>query len=154
MRDMKFCTNCGSEVADNAFNCGVCGTAMDMAPQQNTATQMNNMQNTQAYYNPQATQMPANNQQWANQPMQQTNSSSTIPILSIVFAIFEPVIGLVLSIIGLCQSKQPGPNRTKSFIGLIISIVLIMLPALIFIIFGSFVEDIILEILEELYWYF
>lgn len=48
--------------------------------------------------------------------------SSTISILALVFAFFMPMVGLVLSIVGMVQSKEE-KNKKRSTIALICSIV-------------------------------
>ncbi|MEK6926268.1 MAG: hypothetical protein AABW50_03245 [Nanoarchaeota archaeon] len=58
--------------------------------------------------------------------------SYVIGTIAIVLAFFQPVVGLVLSIVGLVWSKNPRTPmekkaRTLSTIGLIVSIIMIVL---------------------------
>ena len=58
--------------------------------------------------------------------------SYVLGILSIVFAFFSPVAGLILGIIGLTQSKKHGISKVKklSIIGIVLSIIFIIIAAI------------------------
>lgn len=61
---MKFCTNCGQQLNDDAVFCTVCGTSIDAAPQQPVANQAPPVQQPADYFaQPQ--------QQFAQPPIQQ-----------------------------------------------------------------------------------
>ena len=58
-------------------------------------------------------------------------------ILSIVFAFFSPIAGLILGIIGLVQSRKQGVTKAKKLnvIGIILSIVLLII-SIIFLVYS------------------
>ena len=59
-------------------------------------------------------------------------------ILSIVFAFFSPLAGLVLGIVGMVQSKRHGVARARklNMIGIILSVIFIIISVL-FLIFAA-----------------
>lgn len=59
-------------------------------------------------------------------------------ILSIVFAFFSPLAGLVLGIIGMVQSKRHKVERAKKLntIGIVLSVIFILI-SIVFLIFAS-----------------
>ncbi|MCL2869454.1 DUF4190 domain-containing protein [Candidatus Saccharibacteria bacterium] len=58
------------------------------------------------------------------QPIQQQSGSNVLAILGFIFAFLMPLIGLILSIIGLVKSKQKtGKGKGLAIAGIIISIV-------------------------------
>jgi len=59
-------------------------------------------------------------------------------IISIVFAFFSPLAGLVLGIVGFIQSKKQGAVRAKklNMIGIILSVIFIVISVL-FLIFAA-----------------
>ena len=48
--------------------------------------------------------------------------SSTLSILALVFAFLSPMVGLVLAIVGMVQSREP-KNKKRSTVALICSLV-------------------------------
>ncbi len=94
-----FCPKCGGQVDGNAPFCPNCGAALGQPqaqPQQTTYV-------------------------YQQQPAQQTNIYA---ILGLVFAFLFPVVGLILSIIGLNKSKEMnGEGHGLALAGLIVSIV-------------------------------
>ncbi len=98
-----FCPKCGSVVDENAPFCPNCGAALGQ---------------------PQAQQ-----QQQQQQPTviyQQTTQqqSNIFAILGLVFAFIFPIVGLVLSIIGLNKAKEMnGEGHGLALAGLVVSIV-------------------------------
>jgi hypothetical protein len=60
----------------------------------------------------------------------QPQHSDTIGILSIIFAIFAPLVGLILALIGRSKAKKEGYVSKLSKIGLILSIVFLVLNTL------------------------
>jgi heme/copper-type cytochrome/quinol oxidase subunit 2 len=65
------------------------------------------------------------------EPKEKINESTTIGILSIVFGIVWPIVGLILGIVGYVKSNSSNKNKKLSLIGLILSIIFIILIAII-----------------------
>ena len=95
---MKYCSKCGAELADDAVVCTKCGCAVE-----NTA----------------------------QQPQQQTTATpakegKVLGILAIIFGALGGILGLILSIIGICTYKQPA-NRRNCYIGLALFVVWVVI---------------------------
>lgn len=90
-----FCKSCGKEIADNATVCPYCGAVANQpsAPAQ------------QSYAPPPA-------------PVEK----NTMATVGLILAFVAPLIGLILSIIGLKKSKElGGEGRSLSIAGIVIS---------------------------------
>lgn len=61
--------------------------------------------------------------------------SDTLGIVSIIFAFFSPVIGLILGIIGMKKAKEAGHDPKLSKIGTILSGVFLVVGTLFFILY-------------------
>jgi len=61
--------------------------------------------------------------------------SDTLGIVSIIFAFFSPLIGLILGIIGMKKAKEAGHDPKLSKIGTILSSVFLVLGTLFFILY-------------------
>jgi len=57
----------------------------------------------------------------AEYPAQQENPGKTMGIISLVAAFFLPLVGLILGIIGLSQSKKSGMSNGMALAGIILS---------------------------------
>ena len=90
---MKYCTNCGNELSEEAVICPKCGCAVASHPlNQNTSTQQN-------------------------------GSLSPLSIVGFVLSFVASVAGLICSIIAFNNAKNSGDTRSKGFAkaGIIIS---------------------------------
>lgn len=94
--DGSHCPNCGAEIAADANFCSKCGKTLGPDTQTN-------------YITPQNTNTYAQNAQ--------TQETSTIGILAIIFGAMGGWLGLLFAIIGLCIYKKP-ENKQKCYIGL------------------------------------
>lgn len=106
---MKNCKNCGAQLADDDDYCYFCGKPVSEVEERpvNTNYENHNDRYTNNYQNNYNTQ-PRNG----------------IALAGFIVAFFSPIVGLVLSIIGLNKSKtMNGLGRKHAIAGIIISIV-------------------------------
>lgn len=123
---MKYCIHCGKQVLDDAIICPGCGCSV----------QYGNMNG----YNSQSGGAQNNNN--AQQQQQQyvppyADSYSGLSIGGLILAFFQPLIGLILSIIAHNEAKRIGSQKSQSMskAGIIISSVVLGIIALIFLIY-------------------
>lgn len=137
---MKYCTNCGAQMPDDALSCTNCGTPLQASqiPKQpdqefNASQQPNYSQPNQPPFNQQAGYVQIGNNQ--------VNSKALIAMIlgigGLVFVIIAPflanfpaLIGLVLSIIGIifgvkARNELPVgyPGRSMATAGLVCAII-------------------------------
>ncbi len=127
---MKTCPYCGATITDDVLVCQNCGRPAESAPSQAQPTY---------------SQQPYAQQPYAQAPTQQyqpqygqpynrdSRGSRPLVIFALCFSFIAPVIGLILSAIGLNNFHEPN-NRGICKAALIISIVRIALVALLVII--------------------
>lgn len=86
---------------------------------------------------PQTQPQPQQTQQ-QGMATQKDDPGKTLGILSIVFAFLFSIVGLILGIVGLNQSKKAGYKNNTAIVGIILSaIMIVVLPLFIMIIFIS-----------------
>lgn len=105
---MKICQHCGSHVLDEDNYCPNCGASSFRKTSESVFS----------------TTTPSGEEE-----------DKTVGMLSIVFGVFMPLIGLILAIVGLSKYQQ-AENRKLCKIGLAISIIL---PAIIILLWVIFV---------------
>lgn len=124
---MKYCSNCGKELSDDAVFCSGCGKAVEDDSQSDAfsadfgfETNSNNGANT--------ANNPAPN--YVKPPV--ADSYSTLSILGFVFSFISSLVGLILSILALNDAKKTGSEKSKTFAkaGIIISSVCIGISVL------------------------
>ncbi len=113
-----YCSKCGAQIDDSATFCQYCGTPT-------TGTPVN-----QQYYAPPV-------QQGTNGTS--SNQTNGFAIAGFVLAFFMPLIGLVLSIVGLVKSKKDfgGSGKGLAIAGIVISGVAILIYIIVFASFAS-----------------
>lgn len=99
------CPNCGTELGENDTYCPSCGTSVS------------------------APQKPA--QQTAVQPTEK----NTLAIAGFILAFFAPLIGLILSAIGLKRCKMGYDHKGLAIAGVVISAVSMLIYLIIFIVY-------------------
>ncbi len=112
---MKYCSDCGAEIQNDAKFCGVCGTKVEAdnqdpfaTPQAQTTTQDPfATNNTQEAHNTNYTTQQNNKQE-----------SKTYAILSLIFGALGGWLGLLFGILGLSQYKNQS-NRTMCILGIV-----------------------------------
>ena len=103
---MKYCRKCDAQLADDDSYCYFCGANLE--EQKEEVTKEKPVFTDQSYYED-------------NYHQVQTNG---VAIAGFVFSFISPIVGLVLSIVGLNKSKQlRGAGRGYAIAGIIISIV-------------------------------
>ena len=115
---MSFCTNCGKEVASNEKFCMNCGS-----PNEN-------------YIDPSTIVVSQ-----ISTSVEPISENPTISILSIVFGVTEPLVGLIMAIIGLNKYKTAS-NLKRCRIGLGLSIgflVLVIFVIILYIVYFAFI---------------
>ncbi|MDE6690416.1 MAG: hypothetical protein K2K04_00440 [Clostridia bacterium] len=117
---MKYCVHCGKQVLDDAIICPGCGCSVQYG------NNGNNTQNGNAHNN--------NAQQYQVPPAVDTYSGLSVG--GLILAFFEPLIGLILSILAHNEAKRTGSQKSRSMstAGIIISAVIMGLFALLFLI--------------------
>jgi len=116
---MKYCSNCGSQLADGVAFCPNCGTKVD-APAQPT------YQSAQPTY------------QYQPQPTYQAAQPATngVAIAALIFAFFFNLVGLILGCVGLSKSKElNGAGRGMSIAAIVISIISMVIGLIVSIIY-------------------
>lgn len=150
----NFCPNCGNILNDNTTMCPKCGMQIT---QSNMTNSMNNM-NTSGSMNTINTMNTASSSNTVNSmnnmnalgsmnTMNTTNTMNTAPssdgenniaIAGFILSFIIPIIGLILSIIGLKKSKETNNGRGLSIAGIVISTIFTIISIIaIFLIFSS-----------------
>ncbi len=93
----NYCPNCGNILNDNTTICPKCGMQIT---QSNTTNTMNTMS-----------------------AVSSTNKTNDIAIAGLILSFMIPIVGLVLSIIGLEKSKEINNGKRLSIAGIVISAV-------------------------------
>lgn len=120
----NFCPNCGNILNDNTTMCPKCGMQIT---QSNMTNSMNNM-NTSGSMNTINTMNTAPS----------SNGENNIAIAGFILSFIIPIIGLILSIIGLKKSKETNNGRGLSIAGIVISTIFTIISIIaIFLIFSS-----------------
>ena len=118
----NFCPNCGNILNDNTTMCPKCGMQIT---QSNMTNSMNNM-NTSGSMNTMNTMNTAPS----------SNGENNIAIAGFILSFIIPIIGLILSIIGLKKSKETNNGRGLSIAGIVISTIFTIISIIaIFLIF-------------------
>ncbi len=152
---MKTCPYCGATTTDDVLVCQNCGRPAESAPSQAQPTYSQQPYAQQPYAQQPYAQQPYTQQPYAQQPYAQqpyaqapnqqyqpqygqpynrdSRGSRPLVIFALCFSFIAPVIGLILSAIGLNNFHEPN-NRGICKASLIISIVRIALVALLVII--------------------
>lgn len=113
---MNYCPNCGTKL-NNANYCPNCGKKVEKDAY--VTTQMNTMQPSQPYL----------------QPQQQIQNSATNEFAIVGFILsFFSILGLIFSCIGLSKSKSMnGSGKTLSIAGIFISCFTIFFALVVFV---------------------
>ena len=112
---MKYCTKCGAQLADDDDYCFFCGAKFDEVKQEEPKERPTFQD--QSYYE---------DRYYGQRP-------NTVALLGFVFAFLSPIVGLILSIIGLKKAKEMnGLGRGYAIAGIIISIVSMILSVLLY----------------------
>ena len=122
---MKYCIHCGKQVLDDAIICPGCGCSVQYGNNGNNgntnsgSAQNNNNAQQQQYVPPYA------------------DTYSGLSIGGLILAFFQPLIGLILSIIAHNEAKRIGSQKSMSMskAGIIISAVILGIIALIFVLY-------------------
>lgn len=153
----NFCPNCGNILNDNTTMCPKCGmqitqsnmtnsmnnmntsgsmntiNTMNTPPSSNTVNSMNNM-NALGSMNTMNTTNTMNTMNTAPS----SNGENNIAIAGFILSFIIPIIGLILSIIGLKKSKETNNGRGLSIAGIVISTIFTIISIIaIFLIFSS-----------------
>lgn len=153
----NFCPNCGNILNDNTTMCPKCGmqitqsnmtnsmnnmntsgsmntiNTMNTPPSSNTVNSMNNM-NALGSMNTMNTTNTMNTMNTASS----SNGENNIAIAGFILSFIIPIIGLILSIIGLKKSKETNNGRGLSIAGIVISTIFTIISIIaIFLIFSS-----------------
>lgn len=107
-----YCTKCGAQVHDGDRFCPSCGAALNSSPAYIDPFE------PQTNYNPPPVQQPQN--QWQQTAPTEENSMA---ILGFIFAFIFPIVGLILSIMGLKKRQYHG----LAVAGVVISIISIII---------------------------
>ena len=103
---MKNCPKCGAQLADDDNYCYFCGSDLDefsKEKREREDLQFNDQKDDNYYY--------------------QTQARNGFALAGFIVAFFSPMVGLILSIIGLNKSKDmKGLGRGQAIAGIIISI--------------------------------
>ena len=106
---MKHCKHCGAQLADDDNYCYFCGASLEEETEQ-----------VKADYIDERYQEYKNSERYQNYMERRPN---TIAIIGFVFAFVSPIIGLVLSIIGLNRARMDhGNGRGYAIAGIIVAI--------------------------------
>ena len=76
--------------------------------------------------------------------------SNVIAIIGLVLSFFSPIIGLVLSIIGLRHAQKSGVNRGVAIAGIVISVVVFVAQIVITVLLFTLFLDKILPLINDL----
>ena len=112
---MKYCTKCGAQLADDDDYCYFCGAKFEEIKQEEPKEQPTFQD--QSYYE---------DRYYGQRP-------NTVALLGFVFAFLSPIVGLILSIIGLKKAKEfNGLGKGYAIAGIIISVVSMILSVLLY----------------------
>ncbi|MGN0804249.1 MAG: DUF4190 domain-containing protein [Candidatus Coproplasma sp.] len=119
---MKYCSNCGKELPDEAVFCPACGKSADDGVSADFGFDSNSGNSS----NKTNASVPNN----VNPPV--ADSYSMLSILGFVFSFLNSLVGLIISIIALNDAKKTGSEKSKTFAkaGIIISSVCMGLAVL------------------------
>ena len=116
---MKHCKYCGAQLADDEAYCYFCGKPTETEEEIIEEKEEQPIFHDQSYYEDKTTY----NRQQIN----------TVAMLGLVFAFISPIVGLILSIIGLNKSRQlNGLGRDLAIAGIIVSIVSMVLSLVLY----------------------
>ena len=112
---MKYCSKCGAQLADDDDYCYFCGAKFDEVKKEEQKEQPTFQD--QSYYE---------DKYYGQRP-------NTIALVGFVFSFISPIVGLILSIIGLNKARQMnGLGKGYAIAGIIISIVSMILSVLLY----------------------
>jgi len=120
-----YCCKCGKKKEEGATFCGECGTC--------------------------SVSQPLSNQNQYNQNFQ-PQPSNTMAIIGFVLSFFMPIVGLILSIVGLSHSRRPEmreSGRGLAIGGIIVSSIYLALMAVLIV----FYVILIMFVISYGYWY-
>ena len=101
---MKHCPKCGAQLADDDDYCYFCGNKLEEEIVERTEASFSHIENSSEQY-------------------RNNYDNNTPAVVGFVMSFIFPIVGLVLSIIGLKNSKRlNGKNRSLAIAGIIISI--------------------------------
>ena len=123
---MKYCKNCGAQLADDDDYCYFCGKPLEEEEKKEPPVfQDHSYYEDKTMYNRETTNIPAT--------------------LGLVFSFISPIVGLIISIIGLNRSRRlNGLGRGQAIAGIIISIVSMIVSIAIYMIyFNMYGEELI-----------
>lgn len=107
---MKYCSKCGAQLADDDDYCYFCGAKFEEIKQEELKEQPTFQD--QSYYE---------DKYYGQRP-------NTVALFGFVFAFLSPIVGLILSIIGLKKAKEyNGLGKGYAIAGIIISVVSMIL---------------------------
>ena len=119
-----YCTKCGTELSDDSRFCHKCGSAVSPAAYNDTVNKVE-------YTTPDPAPKIAAG---AELPQQPSNADDgTYGILGFVLAFFVPIVGFILSIMGVNKKKNAGFAAA----GVVISIILMVLSTVLVILIIS-----------------
>ena len=108
---MKYCPKCGAQLADDDDYCFFCGAKFEEVKE--THEERPTFQD-QSYYE--------------DKTSYNRGQVNTVAMLGLVFSFLSPIVGLILSIIGLTKSRQlNGLGKGQAIAGIIISVVSMIL---------------------------
>lgn len=121
---MKYCRKCGAQLADDDNYCYFCGSNLE--EQKEELKEERPTFSDQSYYE---------DNNYKPQP-------NTVALLGFVFSFLSPIIGLILSIVGLNKSRElRGVGRGYAIAGIIISVVSFFLSlAVYYLMYANVVE--------------
>ena len=98
---MKHCKNCGAQLADDDDYCYFCGKKLDEEPQEK----------------------PVFTNHYEDNYVPRSTESNTIALAGFIVAFFSPIVGFILSCVGLNKAKQlNGLGRGHAIAGIIVSL--------------------------------
>lgn len=118
---MKYCRKCGAQLADDDTYCYFCGANLE--EQQKEAEKERPTFSDQSYY----------------EDKYEKPETNGVALAGFVFSFISPLIGFILSIVGLNKAKQlRGVGRGYAIAGIIISVVSFIATCLIYMyLYGS-----------------
>ena len=121
---MKYCRKCGAQLADDDDYCYFCGSSLE--EQKEELKEERPTFTDQSYY----------------EDKYERPETNGVAIAGFVFSFISPIVGLVLSIVGLNKAKQlRGVGRGYAIAGIIISVVSFFLTlALYYFMYANVVE--------------
>ena len=111
---MKYCTKCGAQIADDDDYCYFCGNKLNIEEKdEKEELKFSEQKDDEFYY--------------------QSERKNGLAIAGFVVAFFSPIVGLILSIIGLNKSKDmKGEGRGMAIAGIIIAIMTFVVSFIIY----------------------